>query len=240
MSVPLTDPHSGYEEFADGFAGHAEASAYNAHYDRPAVLELLGDISGLDVLDAGCGPGFYAEELLARGATVTGFDASPRLVEMATARTGGRGTFRVHDLHEPLDWIPDASFERAVMALVIHYLEDPVPALRELRRVLRAGGRLVLSTHHPMDAWRRHRGSYFADEMVEETWRSGWRVRYRRIPLQTLVEEFQAAGFAIERIVEPRPAPSMEREFPEEFAKLSAVPAFILFSLTKSPGSGPR
>lgn len=49
-----------YEPFAAAFERHAEDSAYNAHYDRPAMLRLLGEVRGLRVLDAGCGPGFYA------------------------------------------------------------------------------------------------------------------------------------------------------------------------------------
>ena len=57
-----------YDRMAAEFLAHAEDGAYNAHYDRPAVLELLGDVAGLRVLGAGCGPGLYAEELLARGA----------------------------------------------------------------------------------------------------------------------------------------------------------------------------
>lgn len=63
-----------YEAFADEFSAHAADSAYNAHYDRPAVMSLLNRVGvrGRRVLDAGCGPGFYAEELLAAGAEVTG------------------------------------------------------------------------------------------------------------------------------------------------------------------------
>lgn len=48
-------------------AEYARDGAYNAWYDRPAVLALAGDVRGLRVLDAACGPGLYAEQLLARG-----------------------------------------------------------------------------------------------------------------------------------------------------------------------------
>jgi 2-polyprenyl-3-methyl-5-hydroxy-6-metoxy-1,4-benzoquinol methylase len=56
-----------YHDMASSFEQHAADSAYNAHYARPAVLDLVDAIAGLRVLDAGCGPGFYAEELPARG-----------------------------------------------------------------------------------------------------------------------------------------------------------------------------
>ena len=47
------------------------------------MLELAGDVDGHRVLDAGCGPGFLAAALRARGAQVTGFDASPAMVDLA-------------------------------------------------------------------------------------------------------------------------------------------------------------
>jgi predicted TPR repeat methyltransferase len=72
-----------YEAFADEFLEHARDGFANAHYDRPACLSLLGDVAGKRVLDAACGPGLYAAELVRRGAHVTGFDQSPRMVANA-------------------------------------------------------------------------------------------------------------------------------------------------------------
>jgi hypothetical protein len=46
-----------YERFADEYATHAVDSPWNSLYDRPAMLALAGDVAGLRVLDAGCGPG---------------------------------------------------------------------------------------------------------------------------------------------------------------------------------------
>src|SRR5258708_15981417 len=94
------------------FLRHAADSAYNAHYDRPAVLASLGPVSGLHVLDAGCGPGLYTTELLDRGGEVTAFDASPVMVEVARAQVAGR-----------------ARVDRAVLA---HPLPYPVPAFHLL------------------------------------------------------------------------------------------------------------
>jgi len=58
-----------YESFADAFDRHAADSAYNAHYDRPVVMDLVGDPVGLTVLDAGCGPGLLTADLVRAGAT---------------------------------------------------------------------------------------------------------------------------------------------------------------------------
>jgi len=163
-----------YDAFADAFDLHAATGAYNAHYDRPALLGLLGEVQGLRVLDVGCGPGLYAEELEERGADVIGIDVSAEMIRIAEQRLAGRASFRVHDLETPLDWAEDGSFDVVVMALVLHHLQDPRQVLRELRRILREDGRLVLSTVHPVADWLRHGGSYFTDERLTETWNDGW------------------------------------------------------------------
>ncbi len=114
--VSGSDSHPIFDEFAEEYERHAAESAYNALYDRPAVLELLGEVTGQRVLDAGCGPGFYAEELVARGAEVVAFDHSPRMVDLARDRLGDKAMVRVHNLADPLDWLADESFDAAVLA----------------------------------------------------------------------------------------------------------------------------
>jgi len=227
-----------YDAFADSFALHAESSAYNAHYDRPAVLGLLGDVAGCRVLDVGCGSGLYAAELARLGAEVIGFDSSAKLVEHARQRVRDAADLRVHDVRLPLEWLSDGSVDRAVMALVIHHLDDPVPALREIHRVLRPGGSLVVSTVHPVADWRQTGGSYFTDEMIDDTWNAGWKVRFRRAPLTAWCAEFREAGFLIERLVEPLPAESMKDHFPDTYDQLTAAPLFIAFVLVKIPPGG--
>lgn len=222
-----------YEPFAEAFERHASEGAYNAHYDRPAMLRLLGDVRGSRVLDAGCGPGFYAEALAERGAQVTGFDASPDLVRRARARVGPAADLRVWNLEEPLGWLPDDHVDVVLMALVIHHVERRAQALSEMHRVLRRGGRLVLSTTHPTSDWKLLGGSYFDRGTVEETWQKDWRVAYWRQPLEAWCQEFFDAGFLLERLVEPQPAATMAERYPEVYDRLTQSPGFIAFSLLK-------
>jgi SAM-dependent methyltransferase len=228
-----------YDSYAAEFAAHAQASAYNALYDRPTVLGLVGDVRGIDVLDAGCGPGIYAAELVRRGANVTAFDPSAEMVRLATERLGDSASVRQASLDEPLAWLPDASQDLVVMALVIHHVEDRVGALRELARVLRDDGHVVLSTVHPTEDWLRLGGSYFASEPVEERWHGGaWPVRYWRQPLDAWCAEFFEAGFLIERLVEHRPAPEMAESSPEAYERLTRAPGFVAFRLLKRATGG--
>ena len=228
---------NGWDDFAESYAEHAGDSIHNAHYDRPTVLGLLTPVNGRDVLDGGCGPGFYAEELLRRGARVTALDGSAEMVRLARRRLGTRAPVRHHDLARPLHWLADETFDLAVLALVIHHLDDRVGVLRELHRVLRPDGRLVVSTHHPTTDWLRLGGSYFDVEKVDEVWHEGeWPVSYWRQPLARSCEEFADAGFLIELLAEPVPTGELRDRDAGAYAELSRRPAFIAFRLVKAAG----
>ncbi|MET9713191.1 class I SAM-dependent methyltransferase [Nocardiopsis alba] len=224
-----TAPYDGY---AEAFAAAAEDNAYNAHYDRPTVLSLMGDVRGLSVLDAGCGPGLYSRELVARGARVTGLDQSADMVRVAREHLGGDAEILQRDLATPLD-LPASSFDAALIALVVHYLPDRVATLRELRRVLRPDGFLVLSTSHPTADWIRDGGGYFEERHVDDRWDCGLLSRFWRQPLERWFDEFRAAGLWVDRLVETRPRESMRERHPEEYELLSGQPGFITFRLVR-------
>ncbi len=126
--------------------------------EEPVVLAVLGDVAGLDILDAACGTGRYAFLLAQRGARVSGIDASKDMLAHARRKADQFGLaidLRLSDLAElPF---PDGSFDLAICALAFCHLPDIRPAVAELARVLRPGGRLVLSDFHPfclLVGWR--------------------------------------------------------------------------------------
>ncbi len=230
--MALPDPAQ-YDAFAEEYEDHAASAPYNALYDRPATLELLGDVRGRAVLDAACGPGFYLEELLASGAEVVGCDASPRMVELAHRRAGDGVELHVHTLGEPFDWVADGTFDVVLCALAYHYVNDRPAFLSEAARMLRPGGSLVISTHHPTADWCRLGGSYFDVVPVTEVWSRGWEITAWRMPLSHLTGEFATAGFVIECLREPMPQPEMAHTHPEAFERLTSEPGFILFRLRR-------
>lgn len=219
--------HPQYDVFADEYLDHAHDGLFNAHYDRPACLGLLGDVAGSTVLDAACGPGLYADELSMRGARVIGFDQSPRMTELARQRVP-TGQFRTHDLADPLEWLDDNCVDAVLFALALEYVDDRTAALREFRRVLRPDGALVLSRQHPTGDWLRHGGDYFEARVIDETWSRGWHVRYWLSPLEQTCEELHKAGFLIERLLEPRPTARAADIDHEKYKRLNRTPTGFL------------
>ena len=225
-----------YRSFARDYAEHSATSPYNALYERPAIMALAGDVHGLRVLDAGCGPGLHATDLVAGGASVTGVDLSPELLEVAAERLGPSVPLHRADLGQPLPF-GSASFDLVVSSLVMHYLADWRPTLREFHRVLAPGGRLVLSTHHPFMGMRIARpDDYFSTYEFTEDWMRGGRtmpMRFWHRPLRAMTDSFTAAGFGIDAIDEPDPLPAMAAVDARAYANLRAYPQFIFFGLRR-------
>ncbi|MFI7276290.1 class I SAM-dependent methyltransferase [Streptomyces sp. NPDC049879] len=220
------------------FAAQATDSAYNAHTERPAMLGLAGDVRGLDVLDLGCGAGHLAAELLRRGAArVVGVDGSESLLDAARDRLAhvpaGDRELHLHDLEEPLPFLPDASADLAVLGLVYHHVEARGRLLGEIRRVLRPGGALLLSVTHPTSDWTHFGGSYFTEDRVDLPIDGGFALTYRRMTLETLLGELLGAGYALERLTEPRATEEAARTDPRRYEKTRQQPMFLCLRLRR-------
>lgn len=232
-----------YEELAEAYAALAPTKPHNAYYEHPATLSLLGKVKGKRVLDAGCGPGIYAEVLAGRGADVVGFDASERMVALAKERLGGGAEFFRASLEERWGRLDGASFDLAVCALAMDHVRDWSGPLSEFCRVLKPGGRLVFSVEHPASTFVRHvykgDGNYFETEAVGMEWtgfpEKVWMPSYRR-PLGDMVSAILGAGFVIADLLEPRPDERFREADSEEHGKLSRMPGFLCFGARK-PGA---
>jgi SAM-dependent methyltransferase len=229
-----------YEALAEPFAAHVDTKPHNAYYERPATLSLLPNVRGKRVLDAGCGPGAYAQWLVAHGADVVGVDASATMIRLARRRLGTRAQFWEADLDSPLDFLSAASFDVVLSTLALDYVKPWERIFREFYRVLHHPGYLIFSVSHPFADFQRHQtGSYFRTELVEDEFRGfGTPVRvpsYRR-PLSALVNPLLEAGFTLERIVEPTPTEEFARHDPKDYAELSRQPGFLCVrAMTKAP-----
>jgi SAM-dependent methyltransferase len=223
-----------YDTFGEAYTAENEANLINGYYARPAILNLAGDVAGRQVLDAGCGSGALFAALRDRGAIVTGFDSSTKMVELARQRLGADAALQIADVGSPLPF-PDGAFDDVIAALVLHYLEDWTAPLAELRRVLKPGGRLIISVNHPLILKLfKPESDYFATvKWSEEYTFSGQRavLTYWHRPLHAMTDAFTAAGFRTTVISEPHPAPGARELFPDELGDKPAFLCFLFFAL---------
>lgn len=224
---------SSYDEIADKYADLQDRKPWNLYFERPGVLQFLPDVAGKDLLDAGCGPGFYSHYFVEQGARVTAFDLNPLFVERTRQRTANRATVHQADLAEPLSFCNDASFDLVVSILVLHYLQDWQPTFREFHRVLRPNGVLIFSTHHPFtDMEMSPSGDYFATDLIEDEWDVG-KVRYYRRPLSKISHDLFQTGFVIEEIAEPQPIKPPDGVAFNSYERTMKMPARLLIRAQK-------
>ncbi len=230
--------HTGasYDEIAQKYAEKLEnddKAPYNAYYDRPGMLSQLPPLAGLYVMDAGCGTGKLAEIMVNQGAAVTAFDYNAEFVDITRHRLGKRATVLQADLAEPLPFAPDDTFDLVTASLVMHYLKDWTPALREIHRLLKPGGLLIFSTHHPTMMWKLFElQDYYAETLIEDEWAIGT-VKYYHHPLTYISAALRDTGFVIEHLHEPQPTEDMKRVSPESYEKLMKNPWFLVIRARK-------
>ncbi|CAN5732110.1 class I SAM-dependent methyltransferase [soil metagenome] len=217
-----------YDDIAERYADGVDSRTWNALYERPNTLALLPDVKDRDVLDAGCGNGWYADWLATRGARVIAVDRSERMVDIARNRLGDRARVFASDLSD-LSLEP-ASLDLVVSSLVLHYIPNLYRAFSAIARALRPGGTFVFSTYHPATP-----GSKLSLEtrLVEEHWKWIGTMRFYERPLSGLTEPLADAGFVIERMREPLPSEEVRQRDPTAYKRLSANPAFLFVRARK-------
>ena len=208
---------------ADADAYHAEHGEFLGEADlvwcpenlRESEAHLLGDVSGLRVLEVGCGSAPCARYLAGQGATVVAFDLSAGMLAHAragAARTGVSVPLVQADVCE-MPFLDD-SFDIAFSAFgAIPFVADSAAVMREVARVLRPGGRWVFSTTHPFrwcflddpgPAGLVVESSYFdrrAYVEQDDAGRATYVEHHRTIGDR--VREIVAAGLTVVDIVEP-------------------------------------
>jgi ubiquinone biosynthesis O-methyltransferase len=132
----------------------SEIGGITERLEGELVLELMGDVSGCRVLDIGCGDGEFALELTKRGAAVTGIDASPAMIDAAKRRAAQHNaeiTFQVATAeHLPF---PAEQFDVVTAITILCFVEDAAAVFREVARVLRPRGRLVIGELGKWSPW---------------------------------------------------------------------------------------
>lgn len=213
---------------------------YRTDLTDRALLDAIGPVEGLRVLDAGCGEGYLARTLASAGADVLGVDSCEGLIDAAKnygphapgapggpdGPDAGTASFACASVDAmPLE---DASFDLVVCNHLFSHLPDPTGAIHEFGRVLRGGGRLVILTLHPcfytVDAEHGAADSvpaarYFAPRGVDQRFRvdgleSPSMITSWLRPLEFYSGTLRDAGFVIADLREPHPTPEQIRDDP--------------------------
>jgi SAM-dependent methyltransferase len=218
-----------------GYAGWAE------DYDEPrndtiaaeegVVRELLDQLPVGPVLDAACGTGRHAAHLCELGRQVIGVDGSQAMLDRAAAKLPD-ADLRLGELTAlPL---ADGEVAAGVCALALSHLPELGPAVMELARVLRPGGRLIVSNPHPFATailgWR----AVFVDA-------NGQRSMIPEYPHLhgDYIAAFADAGFAIRHCIEPRLSVEQARARAKKHRvdafedALTGVPAVIVWEVER-------
>jgi SAM-dependent methyltransferase len=217
----------------------------NQTLELPVVAALLGDPTGQDFLDLGCGDGQFGEVLLAaRASSYHGIDGSQNMVSAATARLSGTPGVVQQARLENLS-LPAARFSRVSARLVLHYLADLAPLLSEVTKALTDNGLLVFSVEHPVitssdlaateSGLREHWivDNYFDTGPRTTKWMGAEVVKHHRT-VEDYFAAVQSAGLRVEALREAAP---QAKHFTDDelFRRRCRIPLFLIIAARKPP-----
>ena len=167
--------------------------------EQPAVWSLLGTSATGIALDAACGTGRHTRRLADVGNRVIGVDATPEMLERARAAVPEAALVRGDLTALP---VGTDSVDLAVCALALEHVPALLEPIRELARVLRPGGRLVISDTHPVLSALGIAAYFRAADGS-----SGFVRNHRHLHGQYL-DAFAETGLDVRRCLEPRIGPA--------------------------------
>jgi SAM-dependent methyltransferase len=188
---------------------------------REAELGVLGDVSGLDVVELGCGTAYFSAWLAKRGARPVGVDITP--AQLATARRMQAKTgieFPLVEADAGETGLPDGTFDLVLSEYGASIWVDPYRWIPEAARLLRPGGRLVFLCNSPLvivcsvdegAASMTLQRPLFGLHRVE--WEGEIGVEFH-LPHGQWIDLLHANGFEVERLIEVQaPADAETHEF---------------------------
>jgi SAM-dependent methyltransferase len=203
----------------------------------PVMLDLCGDVTGLRVLDLGCGEGRFCRLLSQRGARSFGADPIAELIGAAQARQPAGAYTRGSGDRLPF---AAASFDLVVSYLSLIDIPDFRAAISEAVRVLRGGGRLLVANLGFVTAsegWLRdeaghrlhHRVDRYAEErpIFIEIPAANLRIQNWHRPLSDYMAAYLSAGLMLRAFLEPVPPDDTLRKDPR-FEDWYRVPLFTV------------
>lgn len=231
LHTPILDPAEAYALWAPSYPARAHNPVMLA--EERAMLGLLPcDLSGRNVLDAGCGTGRYMRHAMQRGAVrVSGVDLSRDMLMRAAAELrDGHRRIPVELTQGSLDALPvaDAWADLTICGLAVGHVEQLEPVLAELCRVTQPGGMVLCSDVHPVGhalGWLRDfkaQGRRYAVRHTPHLY-SHWHAACSTLGLEI--------GCILEPILDPADIPAGAHFDPMALD----VPVAIVFQLWRRP-----
>lgn len=232
-----------WSRVASEWVAWARAPSHDAFWAyREALVTFIGRGDG-EALEVGCGEGRVARELTSCGYRVTAVDPVPELVEAAIQAQSAHHYAIAGATDLPFE---DSSFDLVVAYNVLMDVEDVPAALKEIRRVMRPAGQVVISIAHPFSDRGRFagedadssfvlQGTYFGRQHFEGTEeRNGLRMRFAgwSQPLEAYAFALEQAGLAITSLREPIPNLGDGQDHMERWMR---VPLFLWLKARPRP-----
>ncbi len=235
---------------------------YRLNFFGPAMVEACGNVRGLEVLDLGCGIGYFSRQMAEKGAAkVVGIDISPNQLSHARQieekeRLGIE--YIEGDAASVIESLPEASFDLVTACVSLIDMPDPGRVIRGAHRVLRDQGRIVFTNLHPVTDTRERRWvrdadgkklglqivDYFDETPLTLTWMSE-RYKYpfqttgNSYTLQTWMQWIIQAGFILEDFIEPYATDEAIAQHPG-LDDTRIVPTFLIIVARKDGRVKPR
>ncbi|MBY7812890.1 class I SAM-dependent methyltransferase [Vibrio fluvialis] len=211
-----------------------------------SIEAILPDLTGKNVVDLGCGYGWFCRAATDKGAAkVLGIDLSQKMLDKAHAMTSdARITYQRGDLEHLT--LGNAQFDLVYSSLALHYLPDLNPTFTTVFQALKPGGQLVFSMEHPIFTCARRQG-WLTDADGQRSWAvnryqdegqrvSNWLaegvIKYHRT-LGSILNALIAAGFVLEHIDEWGPSAEQIAAMPT-LAEEAERPMLVLVSARKA------
>jgi SAM-dependent methyltransferase len=219
----------------------------NEIVEIPALFEMLPPLSGLRILDLGCGYGEHCVKYIGMGADeVVGIDISEKMLQVAiNENSSPQIIYKKLDMEDLSELNP--SFDLVVSSLALHYIEDFKMVAEQVYRLLNNGGKFIFSQEHPFSTsftygnrWTKDENgkklyanisNYSIDGKRESRWFKDGVIKYHRT-FSSIINTLIESGFCIEQMSEPIPSELVMNQYPDYLDNIHK-PDFLLIRAKK-------
>jgi SAM-dependent methyltransferase len=222
-------------------SNRSDPASLNETLEKPVLMELIGEIRGLRVLDLGCGDARIGLEFLENGQNkYVGVEGSRNMASLAQETLAGTSAGVHHSKIE--DWtFPKQDFDLVISRLALHYLEDLRAVFGKVYGSLVPAGRFIFSVEHPVitssdrSQGRKQQGwivdNYFVTGARQRRVMSAEVIKYHRT-FEEYFMDLLSAGFQVDAVRESKPRPAL---FADEktYERWKRIPLMLFFSASR-------